>query len=73
MCDRVAVALGTEHDEYANALASRNQGNCTIRFNSLFQVRLFELKLKFSLQVPPHDGFLVLKHPPMMASFAVQY
>lgn len=73
MCAAVTVALGTEDDDYANALASGNQGYRAVRSNPLFDIRLFKLKLKFSLQVPPHDRFLVLKHPPMMAAFAIQY
>ena len=52
---------------------SHNQGNRAVRSNPFHYVVLFDLELKLSFQIPPHNWFLVLKYPSMMAFFAVQH
>jgi hypothetical protein len=69
----IPILLRAEYDDHPNALPSHDQGNRAVGSNPFGYVVLFDLELKLSFQVPAHNRFLVLKHPSMMACFAVQH
>lgn len=73
MCAGEAIPVRAEHDKHPNALAPRNERNCAIRSHPLFHIVFFDLKLDLSFEIASHEWLLILKHPPMVACFRVQY
>ena len=69
----VAVLPTTEDDHHSQAIPADDQGNSTVGANTFHHILLFDLKFDLSLQIPAHDGFLVLEHPSVMRFFAVQH
>jgi len=69
---RILVLLRAEYDDYAETLSPDSHGDRAVRSNSLGDGVPFDLKLKLSFQVPADHGFLVLKHPPVVALLTVQ-
>lgn len=72
MCVGVAVPPTAERNDHASAHAAHNQRHGAVGSNPFLQAGFFSLKLKLSMQISPHDWFLVLIHPAMMTFSAVQ-
>ena len=68
----ILIHLRTENDQHAQTLTSHNQGHGAVGSKPLFDVVLLDLKFKLPSKIAPHNGFLVLKYPSVMAVFGIQ-